>query len=44
MRHSISIKSASKRVPNKQFNEALKYSENDYACIHGGKDFKTRAQ
>ena len=41
IRRSRSITSAAKRSSKKNFNEDLKYSEIEYACIHGGKNFKT---
>jgi len=34
---SRSIQSAAKCTTKKRFNDALKYSEIDYACIHGGR-------
>ena len=37
VRRSRTIEAASKRAPKKQFKKELKYSELDYACIHGGK-------
>ena len=38
VRRSRTIEAASKRATKKHFNEELKYSELDFACIHGGKD------
>ena len=35
---TISIGAAIKRAPKKSFLQELKYSEVDYACIHGGKN------
>ena len=41
IRRSRSITSAAKLSSKKNFNEDLKYSELEYVCIHGGKNFKT---
>ena len=46
IRSSRTIESAARRAPkrlkfNDGVNDLLKYSEIDYACIHGGKNFKT---
>ena len=41
VRSSKTIESTIKRAPKKVFNRDLRYSELDYACIHGGKDFKS---
>ena len=41
VRRSRSIEATAKHAPKKQFNEELKYSEIEYSCIHGGKDFKS---
>ena len=41
IRRSRSVQSAAKRTGKKKYNDALKYAEIDYACIHGGKNFKT---
>ena len=35
--HSSTIEAAAKRASKMSFNEALKYAEINYACIHGGK-------
>ena len=40
-RRSRTIDAAAKRVTKKVFNERLKYSEIDYACIHGGRTART---
>ena len=42
VRHSRTIESASATwAPKKKFNEDLVFSEIDFACHHGRKDFKT---
>ena len=43
IRRSRLIISAAKRSSSKNsdYNENLKYDEIEYACIHGGKNFKT---
>jgi zinc finger SWIM domain-containing protein 3 len=38
-RDSRSIEAALRRAPNREFSEAIKYSELVYSCIHGGKKF-----
>ena len=41
IRRSRSIILTAKRTSKKNFNEDLQYSEIEYSCIHGGKNFKT---
>ena len=41
IRRSRTITAASKRRTKKIYNEDLKYAEIEYACINGGKNFKT---
>ena len=41
VRDSRSIESSAKRAPNRTFNPNLKYAELLYACINGGKTFKS---
>jgi len=40
-RSSRSIEATTKRAPNRRYNLNLKYSEIDYACIHGGRKANT---
>ena len=44
IRRSRTIEAAMKRASKKSFLQELKYSEVDYACIHGGKKFATRSK
>ena len=44
IRRSRTIEAAMKRAPKKSFLQELKYSEVDYACIHGGKKFASRSK
>ncbi|XP_059826631.1 uncharacterized protein LOC132394462 isoform X2 [Hypanus sabinus] len=41
-RHSRTIEAQRRRAPKRPMNDALKFAEIDYACIHGGKLFKTK--
>ena len=42
-RSSRSVEAARKRTPNRTFLDKLKFSELDYACVHGGRDYKSKA-
>ena len=42
-RSSRSIEAARRRAPNKTFSDKLKFSELDYACVHGGREYKSKA-
>ena len=42
-RSSRSIEAARKRAPNRTFLDKLKFSELDYACVHGGREYKSNA-
>ena len=37
-------RSSKRRVPNRNFNTKLVYSEIVYCCIHGGKAFKSESK
>lgn len=41
-RHSRTIDAQRRRAPKRPMNDALKFAEIDYACIHGGKLFRTK--
>ncbi|XP_032903624.1 uncharacterized protein LOC116990180 isoform X2 [Amblyraja radiata] len=41
-KHSRTIEAQRRRAPKRPMNDALKFAEIDYACIHGGKLFKTK--
>ena len=43
-RSSRSIMAAKKRAPKRHFSENLKYSELDYACVHGGRQYKSHSK
>ena len=43
-RSSRSIMAAKKRAPKRHFSESLKYSELDYACVHGGRQYKSHSK
>jgi hypothetical protein len=43
VRDSRTIASTLKRTPSRKINENLKYSHLVYACISGGKSFKSRS-
>ncbi|GFN90037.1 Zinc finger swim domain-containing protein 1 [Plakobranchus ocellatus] len=43
-RSSRTIKNALQRCPKKVINEALRYSEIDYACVHGGRSYKSTSK
>ena len=38
------IQAARKRAPNRHFAEPLVYSEVDFACVHGGRDYVSRSK
>ena len=40
-RDAKTIAGSKKRCPNKSFNEQIKYTYINYACVHGGRDFKS---
>lgn len=42
-RSSRSIEAARRRAPNRTFLDRLKFSELDYACVHGGREYKSKA-
>ena len=42
-RSSRSIEAARRRAPNRTFLDKLKFSELDYACVHGGREYKSKA-
>ena len=35
---------ARKRAPNRHFSDNLVYSEIDYACVHGGREYKSHSK
>ncbi|XP_078392201.1 zinc finger SWIM domain-containing protein 1-like isoform X1 [Cetorhinus maximus] len=41
-RHSRTIEAQRRRAPKRPMNDALKFAEIDYACIHGGKLFRAK--
>ena len=41
---SRSIQAARKRAPNRHFSDNLVYSEIDYACVHGGREYKSHSK
>ena len=43
-RSSRGLDAYAKKCPNKKLNPDLLYSELDFACIHGGKKFKTKSK
>lgn len=43
-RSSRSIEAAKKRAPKRHFSEGLVYSELDYACVHGGRHYKSHSK
>ena len=43
-RSSRTIQAARKRAPNRHFAEPLVYSEVDFACVHGGRDYVSRSK
>ena len=43
-RSSRSIQAARKRAPNRHFSDNLVYSEIDYACVHGGREYKSHSK
>ena len=42
-RSSRSVEAAKKRTPNRTYLDELKFSELDYACVHGGREYKSKA-
>ena len=42
-RSSRTIEAARRRAPNRVFLDKLKFSELDYACVHGGREYKSKA-
>ena len=38
------VQAARKRAPNRHFSDNLTYSELDYACVHGGCEYKSRSK
>ena len=42
-RSSRSNEAARRRAPNRTFLDKLKFSELDYACVHGGREYKSKA-
>ena len=43
-RSSRTIQAAIKRAPNRHFADQLVYSELDFACVHGGRDYISRSK
>ena len=43
-RSSRSLEAYAKTCPQKKLNPELKFSEIDFACVHGGKNFKTKSK
>ena len=41
---SRTVKAVAARCPNKNFNDAIVYSELKYTCNHGGKNFKSKSK
>ena len=42
-RSSRSVVAARRRAPNRTFLDKLMFSELDYACVHGGREYKSKA-
>ena len=42
-RRSHSIEAVRRRAPNRSFADKLKFSELDYACVHGGREYKIKS-
>ena len=42
-RSSRSIEAARRRAPNRAFLDKIRFSELDYACVHGGRDYKSKS-
>ena len=42
-RSSRSVEASRKRAPKRKFNDELKFSELDYACVHGGREYKPKS-
>ena len=40
---SRSIEVARTQAPNRTYLDKLKFTELDYACVHGGREFKSKA-
>ena len=43
-RSSRSVEAAKKGAPKRHFSEGLVYSELDYACVHGGRHYKSHSK
>ena len=43
-RSSRTVQASRKRAPNRHFAEQLVYSEVDFACVHGGRDYVSRSK
>ena len=42
-RSSRSIKASRLRAPQRKFNDKLEFAEVDYACVHGGRQYKSKS-
>ena len=42
-RSSRGLEAARRRAPRRTFAEELKFSELDYACVHGGREYKSKS-
>ncbi len=42
-RSSRSVAAARRRAPNRSYSDELQFAELDYACIHGGREYKSTA-
>lgn len=42
-RSSRSVEAARKRAPRRTFSDKIKFSEVDYSCVHGGREYKSRS-
>ena len=42
-RSSRGLEAARRRAPRRTFAEQLKFSELDYACVHGGREYKSKS-
>ena len=42
-RSSRSVVAARRRSPNRVYNDKLQFAELDYACVHGGREYKSKA-
>ena len=43
-RSSRTVQAARKRAPNRHFSDDLVYAEIDYACVHGGHEYKSHSK